>query len=544
MTTRSQWLVAGALLLSLAGIATAQIVQRPLNPGTRKSAGISYWTAASEPVPAADGELAVRSNGIGSQSELVIFDSSVAGGSGSWLSVFGSSSGGTNNTIPVWDATGVLEDSALDDVSGQMIITGTASQLSFPAGTAADPSFIFTDDDDGTGTGIYRGAADEVAITLNGSVRYRFRAGQFIMPNGTANAPSHTFSSGTDLGMFFPGVDNVGFAVGGVLVFDLEDTNAAGAGATLATISSTLGIFNGSDTASAFSIEITNVNHTSTSNTVNLINLAAITGDAESNLNAILIGALTGTAPSSGEEEIALNIGAGWDNAIVIQDGAAIRWEGATADTEEFTLTVSDPTADVTVIHRAGLDSADTYHVLVVPDGELTTSDFLNPLTANTVAFGSASNADDVLLVQRFYLPYPLTVISVDITNTDLANASAGDNTIAVGIYEDADGGAQIVEVIGPTDDTANAVVNAYTMNIADTTFEPGWYRIAFCAQDTTDNDIGSQTLHADVLLVFGGSTGEIVGTAANPCVDGNPPATTGAITGAANVIPFILVSN
>ena len=34
-----------------------------------------------------------------------------------------------------------------------------------------------------------------------------------------------------------------------------------------------------------------------------LINTDAITGDAESNLNAINIGTLTGTAPSSGEEE-------------------------------------------------------------------------------------------------------------------------------------------------------------------------------------------------------------------------------------------------
>ncbi len=232
-------------------------------------------------------------------------------------------------------------------------------------------------------------------------------------------------------------------------------------------------------------------------------------------------------------------------NWVVLQDNTGLLFEGATIDDNELLLQVSDPTADVTVLFRAGLDSADTYHALVVPDIDLTVADFMNPMTSfTTVAFAAAGLADDVLIVQRFYLPYPLTVITVDFTNIDIANASASDNTIAVAFYEDADAGVQIVEALGATDDGAGNAIAADSINIADTTFEPGWYRIAFCAQDASDNDVMTQTIHANVLLVMGGGTGEIVGTGANACVAGNPPDTTGAITNLPDFVPFILVTN
>ena len=835
MKAKTRWLVAGLLTLVLAGTAIAQIVQRPLNPGTRKSAGISYWTAASEPAVAADGELAVRSNGVGTASDLVLFDSSAGGG---WQRVLITSpSGGTDNTIPVWDAAGVLEDSVLDDVSGQMIITGSASQLSFPAGTVGDPAILFTDDDDGTGTGIYRVSANSLGIASNGVNVFRATTlgidviGAVQSSDGSFALPTYTYTSSSDDGGFLIGTSNLGWTVNGALVFDLEDpnqpgasatlatisstlqamdgsdtvnglsleitsanhtgasnvfnginiasitgdaqavetailtstgwdvilfvgsdgsatvpaisfadagsgiyqdgantvdfatssqlrwtitsggqlssrsggtaaapdlslgsgdfntgvysdsadtisfstggalifdmeaTNAAGASANLSTVSATLGIMNGSDTVNAFSAEITNVNHTGTGNTVNLLNLAAITGDAEANLNAIFIGALTGTAPSSGELEAAINvssgwdvglamntlgtaaapaitfrelddgfysigtnnlglamngalvmdwedtnlagaganlttlrstlgimdgsdsvvgfligltnanhtgagntlaalqingitadvdateygiiIGAGWDFAIHLADNAGIQWEGATANTEELIMQVSDPTADVTVLHRAGLDLADTYHVLVVPDGELVTAAYTNSDQIPVVdAVAALVAGDNTMIVHRFYLPHPQTVITVDVLSIPLANVSAGDNTIAVGIYNDADDGAQIVEVVGATDDGAGGATQLESLNIADTTLEAGWYRIGFCAQDVSDHAIEGFQVNADILLLYGGGTGELVGTSANPCVTGNPAATTGSISGATDAIPFILVSN
>ena len=89
--------------------------------------------------------------------------------------------------------------------------------------------------------------------------------------------------------------------------------NSANGSLNALTLSGTLGIFNGSDTFRGIYLNYTNANHTGSSNTVNLIDVANITGDAESSLNAINIGTLT---PSANSTENAINIGSGWDRAI------------------------------------------------------------------------------------------------------------------------------------------------------------------------------------------------------------------------------------
>jgi hypothetical protein len=72
----------------------------------------------------------------------------------------------------------------------------------------------------------------------------------------------------------------------------------------------------GSDTITWFDIDGAMANHTSTGNTVNVLRIDDLTGDAETNLNGILVGTLTGTAGSNNELEIAVNIGGGWDRDI------------------------------------------------------------------------------------------------------------------------------------------------------------------------------------------------------------------------------------
>ncbi len=69
------------------------------------------------------------------------------------------------------------------------------------------------------------------------------------------------------------------------------------------------------------------------------------------------------------------------------------------------------------------------------------------------------------------------------------------------------------------------------------------YYEVLGVDRDASDADIETQDIHSDVLLVYGGGTGELVGTG-TVCVNGDPPATTGAITNAADVVPFLLVSN
>ena len=216
-------------------------------------------------------------------------------------------------------------------------ITG---QLEIADGDASDPSIIFTSSDDGTGSGIFSRGADIVSFSSNGILAGEFNSASLRMHAGTAVSPSHSFFDQSSMGMFRIGVDNLGFSGAGMLVLDLEDTNEAGASANLATISSTLGIFNGSDTFNALSLELTNVNHTGTGNTVNLIGIAAITGDANSNLNAINIGTLTGTSGAAGETENLLKLGDGWD-AFIEGPAVALGTLTWTTNSDKSALTAS-----------------------------------------------------------------------------------------------------------------------------------------------------------------------------------------------------------
>ena len=74
-------------------------------------------------------------------------------------------------------------------------------------------------------------------------------------------------------------------------------TNAAGASANGLTVTSTLGIMDGSDTYNGALITITNANHTGVSNVVNGVSIPNITGDPDAT-------------------ETGLKIGSGWDNGI------------------------------------------------------------------------------------------------------------------------------------------------------------------------------------------------------------------------------------
>ena len=156
-----------------------------------------------------------------------------------------------------------------------------SGQLSISDGTESDPSIVLTSDDDGTGTGIFRGGANALSITNNGVEAHQFTGSQHRGPNGSASLPGQSFLSDTDVGGYRITTNNMCFSIGGALVLDLENTNAAGGSANLATISSTLGIMDGSDTVNGLSIELTSVDHTGVGNLISASTIAAITGDAQ-----------------------------------------------------------------------------------------------------------------------------------------------------------------------------------------------------------------------------------------------------------------------
>lgn len=57
---------------------------------------------------------------------------------------------------------------------GDIDLNTNSKQLVLDAGTASNPSWVFGDDDDGTGTGAYRPAANRIRIVTNGVSRFQF----------------------------------------------------------------------------------------------------------------------------------------------------------------------------------------------------------------------------------------------------------------------------------------------------------------------------------------------------------------------------------
>ena len=96
----------------------------------------------------------------------------------------------------------------------------------------------------------------------------------------------------------------------------ISKVNAAGGSADALTLSGTLGIMDGSDTVRGIYLNYTNANHTGTGNTVALVDVPAITGDANSNFYGIRFGNFTGTSGAAGEVERAISIGTGFDHGI------------------------------------------------------------------------------------------------------------------------------------------------------------------------------------------------------------------------------------
>lgn len=97
----------------------------------------------------------------------------------------------------------------------------------FMDGTAAAPSISFLSDPD---TGIYRVGANDIGLAAAGAVVARVNAthlfggenvtGGFQMPKGAGavGAPVYSFGGDTDTGMYRFGADSFGFAAGGSLI--------------------------------------------------------------------------------------------------------------------------------------------------------------------------------------------------------------------------------------------------------------------------------------------------------------------------------------
>lgn len=249
------FIVMGAILA--VGIAFAQTDPwwHPLNP-QGASAGVSYGTQlptlVNTGLQPTDGLLAVQIT-TGAVPTLNMYTQSTA----TWFT-FGMlpAAGLTDDTVPVWDtATNSFIDSGIVD--------------------------------------------DGVTINITAGTDVVIPTGQLETGDGTAAAPAQTFLADDDSGKYRIGANNIGMSIGGALVMDWEDTNAAGAGADLVTVSSITGVMDGTDVFRGIFVDLTSAAHTGGANSNTLVAID-----------------IDGIAANANTREAGVRIGAGFDNEI------------------------------------------------------------------------------------------------------------------------------------------------------------------------------------------------------------------------------------
>lgn len=100
--------------------------------------------------------------------------------------------------------------------SDQLPAGGAATSVSAGNGTASAPTITFSAD---TNTGVYRVGADSLGITAAGTLVASFSAAGVGFTNGAAATPSINFAADTNTGLYRVGADELGFAANGVLQF-------------------------------------------------------------------------------------------------------------------------------------------------------------------------------------------------------------------------------------------------------------------------------------------------------------------------------------
>lgn len=205
-------------------------------------------------------------------------------------------------------------------------------------------------------------------------------------------------------------------------------------------LGTTLGAMNGADTDQILFIDVGNADHTGGGNTLNILEIDAITGDANSYLNAIYVGALTGTAPAVAETEYAINIQGGWDHDIFFTDPGTL----VTATGGSITLETLDAASSWHIEGGAGRTNGlmGSGTVLDIDHGVTSFMTLSTTLTAN-------DNAGD----QR-------NVLFLD---TDIPNGTGG---LITGIWID--------EVVDDVDTIDSAIVVEGGWDSAITIFDRG----------------------------------------------------------------------
>jgi hypothetical protein len=343
--------------------------------------------------------------------------------------------------------------------------------LLLPDGVVGAPSLSFSSD---AAMGFMTAAANNMYFVDGGAFLFQIHAGGVRTVNGSAAAPSYSFTGEQDSGHYWIGANNIGMSVGGALVMDWENTNVAGAGADLVTISSTLAIMDGGpDIVDGLLIDLTNAVHTG------------------GNVYGIRFDDITGAALAN---EFALEFEQGWDAAMRMSDNLA----------EYITFTGA---------YGAFALQSGTEAFLAFPTGDWAAH-------GGTATQGFAANA---VYVMRGYVERRITISRVAF---ELVVGGAAGAECGVGIYTS--GGT----LVGAADGISCLVADQGLIDtdIDNFTIGPGFYLFAVTSDDANVTMRAVSTTGATGVHTIMNATSVQAGTATNASANGEFPATTGVV--------------
>jgi hypothetical protein len=216
----------------------------------------------------------------------------------------------------------------------------------------------------------------------------------------------------------------------------LTGVNAAAGSANPFDYTGTLGAFDNSDDFTLFDVNLTNADHAGTGNTVQVLDIAAITGDGQAT-------------------ETAINIGSGWDTGITtaspVQVNSTLNVTGAVTGTIPIITTVAETTnARVCTTADCGktiiLSATDAIGVTLPANGTAVGSyiDFIisaenagtvtiSPATADTLITANSDNSDAVTFATGHRLGTYVRCIAVTYSATTYWQAiNLGQTTMGV----------------------------------------------------------------------------------------------------------------
>lgn len=272
---------------------------------------------------------------------------------------------GQNSASFVQRSTGAGTSGLLTAGQTYLGMFGAAGGLFYTLPVAGDTPIVFATGGTGTGNERLRLSSTEVKIT--GAI------------NITGNVSAGSSATNTQT---FTGQQTQTFAPAANLGTANNATNI---------VLTTPADSSGTNTHDGLKVTWTIGNASAGTNTVNGIEFPAVTGDAEVTLNAIKIGALTGTAAT----ETAINIGSGWDtgittgSAVNISPGAAVttadlRILGATGEADGhgyFSVSSGDSSGTLTGIFANGTSGSMQFAFRPIATGA----------TANIVSLGTSA---------------------------------------------------------------------------------------------------------------------------------------------------------